>query len=327
MDDQRSLEAQLLGDMTYDDPRKHAQAGGTDPRLAGASAPLLDDMGGSAAQKQPQSRYQRLTDAQIATLQQQRAAQGQPAYTPEEIEVLQAEFVERQRLQEQQQAMAAQAAAQQSAAAARLAEDTYVEKEKPKHEELRQVDAGALLEDAPPEPERKIVFNQEDLEAAKKEAVKSAASKLDTGGPQSEDEQKRARQQMQALRQQQLADLAEAGFPVSIVMTVIGVIVGILTAFASFQALPEDFADNGFFHFCNTVLLIDGILLAALAVTIVLRVQKLKGLTSFLFGASALFLLVYGLVRLASGGFSSAVGMTTSEKLKAYYEHKDYMFD
>ena len=238
--------------------------------------------------------------------------------------------------------MAAQAAAQKSAAAALLAEDTYTEKEKPKHEALRQVDASALLEEAPPEPERKVVFNQEDLEAAKKEAVKSAAAKLDTGGPSTEEEQKRARKQMEALRQQQLADLAQAGFTVSIVMTVIGVLAGILAAFASFQQLPEEFAESGFFKFAGSVSLYLGIALALLAVTIVLRVLKLKGLTTFLFGVSALFLLVYGVITMASCGFSASVGMlliaavgcivvtvcvSSNEKLNAYYAHKDYLYD
>ena len=58
MDDQKSLEAQLLGDMGYEDPRKAAQ---------------------------PQVQYQELSAEQIAILQQQRAAKGQPPYTEEEI--------------------------------------------------------------------------------------------------------------------------------------------------------------------------------------------------------------------------------------------------
>ena len=83
MDDPRSLEAQLLGDMTYDDPRKHLTPQGVDPRLAGSSVPVLDDMtaGPAAPQPKPVTQYQELTDEQVAILQQQRAAAGQPPYT------------------------------------------------------------------------------------------------------------------------------------------------------------------------------------------------------------------------------------------------------
>ena len=348
MDDQKNLEAQLLGDMTYDDPRKKAPAGAPDPRLAGASAPLLDDMGGASQRpQQPQSRYQRLTDEQIATLQQQRAAQGQPAYTPEEIEALQQEYIERQRLAEQQAAMAAQAAAQKAAAAALLQEEpeTYTPQEKPKHEELRQVEASALLEEAPPEPERKPVFNAEDLEAAKKQAVKSAAANLDSG-PKSEEEQKRARQQMEQLRQQQLADLATAGFPVSVILTVIGVIAGACMAFFSMRPYPEDFETNMFFSLADKFYLIGGIILIALAITIVLRVQQFKGFASFMFGLSAFLLLIPGAVLLFQkngtegwgftvvlyllaiiGSIAVTVVMSVSDKLNAYYARKEYMYD
>ena len=348
MDEQKNLEAQLLGDMTYDDPRKHAQPGAPDPRLAGASAPLLDDMGaGGARPAQPQSRYQRLTDEQIATLQQQRAAQGQEPYTPEEIEELQQDFIERQRMQEQQAAMAAQAAAQQAAAVSLLQEDTtdYSSQEKPKHEALREVDASALLEEAPPEPERKVVFNQEDLEAAKKQAVKAAAANLDSG-PKSEEEQRRARMQMEQLRVQQLADLAQGGFKLSIVLTIIGVIAGACMAFFSLRPYPEDYEASGFFALADKFYLLGGVALFALAVTIVLRIKALKGLTSFMFGLSAFLLLIPGCVllgkRSGSEGFALTIVMfvaailgcivvtvaiSISDKLNAYYGHKDFMND
>ena len=153
MDDQKSLEAQLLGDMGYEDPRKASQ---------------------------PQIQYQELSAEQIAILQQQRAAKGQPPYTDEEIAELKADFIERQRTQAMQAAMAAQAEAQKAAAAAMLAEpEDYSRPErKPQHEALPQVDASALLEEPAPEPERKVAFNQEDLEAAKMSAAKRASESL-----------------------------------------------------------------------------------------------------------------------------------------------------
>ena len=153
MDDQKSLEAQLLGDMGYEDPRKAAQ---------------------------PQIQYQELSDEQIAILQQQRAAKGQPPYTDEEIAELKADFIQRQRTQAMEAAMAAQAEAQKAAAAALLAEpEDYSQPErKPQHEALPQVDASALLEEPAPEPERKVVFNQEDLQAAKMSAAKRASDSL-----------------------------------------------------------------------------------------------------------------------------------------------------
>lgn len=339
--DQNNLGASLLDDMTYDDPRKKAASASSDPRLAGAAAPLLDDMS-AAPQPKPQSRYQRLSDDQIATLQQQRAAQGQPPYTPEEIEALQVEFVERQRMAQQQQAMAEQAAAQQRAASALLQEpETYTPQEKPKHEELREVDANALLEEAPPEPERKVVFNQEDIEAARKQATKQAAAKLETG-PKNEEEQKRARQQMEALRQQQLADLAAAGFKLSIIITIIGVIAGACMAFFSTRQTDEE----GFFALAGKFYLYGGIALALLGVTVVLRIQALKGFASFLYGASAVLLLIPGLILLfharEAEGFIFTVityvlaivgciivtfQLSTSDKINAYYGHKEIMYD
>ena len=86
MDDPKSLEAQLLGDMTYVDPRKtNPQSGANLPQVDAAA--LLGDMTAEApaAPVRPQFQYQELTDEQVAILQQQRAEKGQPPYTPEEI--------------------------------------------------------------------------------------------------------------------------------------------------------------------------------------------------------------------------------------------------
>ena len=140
MEDPKSLEAQLLGDMTYTDPRRQ-------------NAPA-----------QPQ--YQELSEEQIAILQQQRAAAGQPPYTEEEIADLKAEFVNRQRIAAQEAAIAAQAAQQQAAAAALLSEpeDYSAPEKRPQHEALPQVDAGALLEEPAPEAPRAPMFNQEVVE-------------------------------------------------------------------------------------------------------------------------------------------------------------------
>lgn len=350
MDDQRSLEAQLLGDMTYDDPRKKQQPNtGVDPRLAGATAPILEDMSSPPQQQRPQAPtgYQQLTPEQIATLQQQRAAQGLPPYTDEEIAELQAEFIERQRTARMQQAMQAQAAAQQAAAAALLAEDNYTAPEKKKEPErvLPTVDASALLEEPAPEPERKVVFNQEDIEAAKKQAVKKAAENL-SSAPSTEQDAKRARQQMEALHQQQQADLAQAGFPVSIIMTVIGVIAGVCMAMFAARPYPDDFETNAFFNIADKFYTIGGVVLALLSVTIVLRVQQLKGFTSFMFIISSILLFIPGLVLLFQKNGTSGFGLTvslyviaiicafavtfvisTNDKLNAYYAHKDIMYD
>ena len=348
MDDQNSLANQLLGDMTYDDPRKKAQPQqGVDPRLAGASVPLLDDMGAGSAPQQTQMRIQPLSAEQIAILQQQRAAKGEPPYTPEEIAKFQEDFIERQRTQMMQAALAQQAQAQAAASALLAPEDSYQapEKKTSAAEALPQVDASALLEEPAPEPERKVVFNQEDLEAAKRKAVKSASASLETG-PRSEEESKRARQQLEQLRMQQQADLAKAGFVTSVILTIIGVLAaGCMIAFAA-RPFAEDFEPNGFFNIADTFYKFGGAALVLLSATIVLRVKAVKGLTSLLFGLASFLLVIPGIVvmiqKKAAGGFGLTAGlyalavigcfavtftMSTSDKLNAYYARKEIMYD
>lgn len=349
MDDQKNLEAQLLGDMSYEDPRQKQVQPAVDPRLAGASIPMLDSMGADAAPApKQQTRYQELTDEQIATLQQQRAAAGQPPYTPEEIAELKAEFIERQRIQAQQQAMAAQAAAQQQAAAMLLEEPAYTAPEKkPTHEPLPQVDASALLEEPAPEPERRVSFNQEDLEAAKKQAAKRASESLKEAPQQTEEDQKRARQQMQALRRQQQEDLAQKGFTVSIIITVLSVVAGVCTIMFSSGAYSNPDEAPNIFHFFDKCYLFLGIAQALLGITIVLRVKKVKGLTSFINAITPILLLLPGITLLlsqkksAEGGMVSVVCyiiamicavvvtfvMSASEQLNAYYAKSDIMYD
>ena len=352
MDDPRSLEAQLLGDMTYDDPRKRQQPQGIDPRLAGASVPVLDDMtaGPAAPQPKPVTQYQELTDEQVAILQQQRAAAGQPPYTPDEIAELKAEFIERQRIAAQEAALAQQAAAQQAAAAALLAEpeDYNAPEKRVTHEALPQVDASALLEEPAPEPERKVFINQEDLEAAKKSAAKRASESLHETPQRTEEEQRRARKEMEELRRQQMDDLAQRGFIVSIAMTVMGVLAGLCTVlFAS--GGYEDGKDMapGVFLFFDKCYMFAGIAMILLAVTIVLRVKKVKGLTSFFFIVTPILLIVPGIVSLlsqkkgAEGGSVTVVSyilavvlsivvtfvMGSSDKLNAYYAKSDIIYD
>lgn len=306
------------------------------------AAALLGDMGGDTYQKpqQTQSRYQQLSDEQIAILQQQRAEKGQPPYTDEEIAELKAEYVERQRLQAQQQAFARQSA--QSSVL--LEETTYVAPEKKKPEALPQVDASALLEEAAPQPERRVSFDQADIEAAKKAAAKRASESLKEAPPAKDPAE--ARRQMEALRQQQLADLAQAGFPVSIILTVVGVIAGLFMALFASRPFPADMEVNAFFNIASKFYLYGGIVLAILAITIVLRVQALKGFTSFMFGASSVLLLIPGIVILlnkkAAEGFGLTCGffiiaivccfvvtfvISTSDKLNAYYGRKEIMYD
>ncbi|MDD5947310.1 MAG: hypothetical protein PUC41_05865 [Oscillospiraceae bacterium] len=302
---------------------------------------LLGDMGGDTPKPAaPQSRYQQLSDEQVAILQQQRAEKGQPPYTPEEIADLKAEYIERQRLQMQQQAFT-----QQSAQSSVLLEEaTYVAPEKKKPEALPQVDASALLEEAAPEPERRMTLNQADIEAAKKAAAKRATDSLKEA-PAAKDPAE-ARRQMEALRQQQLADLAQAGFPVSIVLTIIGVIGGAFMALFASRPFPDNVEVNAFFDIASKFYLYGGIALAALAITIVLRIQPLKGFTSFLFGVSSVLLLLPGIVILlnkkAADGFGLTCGffviaiiccfavtfvLSTSDKINAYYGKKEIMYD
>ncbi|MBR6107671.1 MAG: hypothetical protein IKQ39_06645 [Oscillospiraceae bacterium] len=384
MDDQHSLEQQLLGEMTYDDPRKNAPqpapggidprlagasqvilddsdyvdprkntqpaSGGIDPRLAGASAVTLDDMTGSApAAPKPQMRFQELTDEQIAILQQQRAAKGQPPYTPEEIADLKAEFIERQRNAAMQQAMAEQAAAQQQAAAALLSEpEEYTQPEKKEAPKiLPEVDASTLLEEPAPEPERKVVFNQADLEAAKKQAAKRASEALTEAPAKTEEDQKRAREELKRLREQQLADLAQKGFTVSIISTVMGVFAGIATLMFSMGNYEDDSSAPGIFKFFDKCYLIFGVLLILLSITIVTRLKKLKGFTTFMFVITAITMVVPGIVELLSQkrgapgfGLTAAayvlsivlsiavtVNVSSSDKLNAYYAQSDIMYD
>lgn len=322
MDDQKSLEAQLLGDMGYEDPRKAAQ---------------------------PQTKYQELTDEQIAILQQQRAAKGQPPYTPEEIAELKAEFIERQRTQAMEAAMAAQAEAQKAAAAALLSEpEDYSQPErKPQHEALPQVDASALLEEPAPEPERKVVFNQEDLQAAKMSAAKRASDSLKEAPQQTAEQQKRAREQMAQLRLQQQEELAAKGFTVSIVLTIIGAIAGLCTIMFSTGIYPDPENVPGVFKFFDTCYLILGIAMIGLAISIVLRARKLKGTASFIFGLNAVVMLIPGIVSLLSEKKNAEGGalvclyyivsmilsivvvfiMSTSDKLGAYYKKSEIMYE
>ncbi|MBR5371781.1 MAG: ECF transporter S component [Oscillospiraceae bacterium] len=349
MDDQRSLEAQLLGDMTYDDPRKKQPANqGVDPRLVGASGAILEDMSAAAAPRpQAQPQYQMLTEEQIATLQQQRAANGQPPYTPDEIAELQAEFIERQRTARMQQAMQAQAAAQQAAAAALLAEDNYAQPEKPKAPEkvLPTVSASDLLEEPAPEPERKVVFNQEDIEAAKKQAVKKAADSLNSA-PQTEADTKKAREEMRRFREQQLADMAAAGFKVSIIVTVVGILSALCMVLFGMGHYPDGEEMGGFFALADKFYIIGGIVLALLSITIVTRVQACRGFTSFMFIISSILLVVPGAIVLFNkkgadnfgfscgcyviaiiGCFAVTFLLSTNDKLSAYIGHKDFMYD
>lgn len=322
MDDQKSLEAQLLGDMGYEDPRKAAQ---------------------------PKVQYQELSDDQIAILQQQRAAKGQPPYTDEEIAELKAEFIERQRTQAMEAAMAAQAEAQKAAAAAMLAEpEDYSQPErKPQHEALPQVDASALLEEPAPEPERKVVFNQEDLEAAKMSAAKRASDSLKEVPAQTAEQQKRAREEMALLRLQQQEELAAKGFTTSIFLTVMGVIAGALTIMFAAGAYPDPDNVIGLFKFFDKCYLLLGVILIILAITVVLRVKKVKGMVNFLFALNAILLIIPGSVLLLSekknapGGIAVCVGYvlaivlsfvivfitSTSDKLNAYYAKSDIMYD
>ena len=309
--------------MTYSDPRKQ-------------NAPA-----------QPQ--YQELSDEQIAILQQQRAAAGQPPYTEEEIADLKAEFINRQRIAAQEAAIAAQAAAQKQAAAALLAEpEDYSQPEKrPQHEALPQVDASALLEEPAPEAPRAPMFNQEDLEAAKRAAAKRASDSLKDIPEKTEEEQKRARQEMARLRLQQQEDLAQKGFITSIIMTVIGTVSGICTAIYSMGAYNDSNMEGGVFGFFDTVYMILGILLFLLSFTIVTRFKKLKGLTSLTFIVSSILLVIPGIVELLSvkrgaEGFGltlvayviGIIGclivtftLSTSDKLNAYYKKSDILYD
>lgn len=349
MDDPKSLEAQLLGDMTYDDPRKsQAQGGSNLPQVDAAS--LLGDMTAeAAAPARPQFQYQELTDEQIAILQQQRAEKGQPPYTPDEIAELKAEFIERQRQQAMEASMAAQAQAQSQAAASLLAEpEDYSQPEKkPQHEALPQVDANALLEEAAPEPERRVTFNQEDLEAAKKAAARRASDSLKEIPSQTAEQQKRAREEMKLLRMQQQEDLAQKGFIVSIVMTVLGLIAGVCTIMFSSGGYGNPEEAPNLFHFFDKCYLFLGIAQALLAITIVLRVKQVKGFTSFINVITPILLLIPGITMLlsqkksADGGAVSVVcyiiamicsvvitfTMGSSEKLNAYYAKSDVMYD
>ncbi len=349
MDDQKSLEAQLLGDMSYDDPRKKAQPA-ADPRLAGASVPMLDDMGAGAAAPppQPQTRYQELTDEQVAILQQQRAAAGQPPYTPEEIAELKAEFIERQRIQAQQAAMAAQAAQQQAAAAMLLQEpeDYNAPEKRVTHEVLPQVDASALLEEPAPEPVNRPVFNQEDLEAAKKQAAKRASDSLKDVPEKTEEELKRARMDMERLRVQQQSDLAQAGFKTSIFLTAIGFFAGVCLVVFSTCGYAPDMESDGFFALADKIFSYAGIALALLSITIVLRVRALKGFTSLVYILSSIITVFPGILIMAHkrgsdsfpvavityvlaviGCFAVTFILSTSDKINAYYAQKEIMYD
>lgn len=346
MDENRTPEEQFSDDMSYRPPIQPS-APAADPRLAGVTAPLLDDFGPSEPEPQPQQpKFQYLTAEQIGVLQQQRAAQGLPPYTEDEIADLQADFVARQRAQYQEQLMAQQAAASAAAASSLLAEedpDAYQQKETHSAAEaLPQVEASSLLEEAAPEPERKVVFNQEDLEAAKRQAVKSAASTLDSG-PKTEEDAKRARKELEALRQQQMADLAQQGFVTAIIAAIIGVISSACMIWFSTFPYPENFEPNAFFNIADMFYLVGGAAMIVLAILMIFRVSAVKGLTSLLFGLASVLLVIPGIVVLLTkqttaltmivfiiaviGCFAVTFIMSSSEKLSAFYARKDYLYD
>lgn len=378
MDENGGMNSPLLGDITYEPPKPRAtlpdgtdprlanaekpilddvgaaesflrtapQPGGVDPRLAGAVAPILDDMGGNTPPPPAASapRYQELSAEQIAVLQQQRAAQGQPPYTEDEIAELKADFIERQRLQAQEQALAQQAAAA-AQASIQLEETTYEapEKKTPVEERLPQVNAADLLEEAAPEPERRSSFQQADLEEARRNAAKRAAESL-SETPKSNPED--SRKMLRELRRQQQADLAAAGFPVAVVLTILGAIGGLCMVISAFGGYPDGFESNGFFDFAGLLYKLLGALLVILSATIVLRVKAVKGFTSFMFGLSCVLQLVPGLVVMLPkrGADSFAVTaitfaislicciavtfvMASSEKVTAYYGVNDRFYD
>lgn len=351
MDDQRSLEEQLLGDMSYDDPRKHtapAAPGAIDPRLAGASAVTLDDMSSGTPEPPKKPQYQELTDAQIQILQNQRAEKGLPPYTAEEIAALKNEFIERQIEAARQQHLAETAAAQQQAAAALLSEpEDYSQPEKREPTKiLPEVDASALLEEPAPEPERRAVFNQEDLEAAKKQAAKRASEALTEAPAKTEEDQQRARKELQELRRQQMADLAQKGFSVSIITTALGILAGLGEILFSIGAYNSD-DPSGVFKLFDKVYLLLGVLLVGLSITVVVRLKRLKGTVTLVSTLSAISLVVPGIVELLSAkrgasGFAVTCGgyllgivlsivvtvmVSSSAPLSAYYSQNDIMYD
>ena len=351
MDDQRSLEEQLLGDMTYDDPRKAAQnnAGGVDPRLANAAPVTLEDMS-STPPPQPKRLVLELTEEQISIVQRQRAEKGLPAYTAEEIAALNNEYIERQLSTMLVQHQADKASEQQQAAAALLSdpEEDYSKQEKKDAAKiLPQVDASALLEEPAPEPERRVVFNQADLEAAKKQAAKRTAETLTEAPAKTEEDQKRARRELMELRRQQQEDLAKAGFTVSVIATVLGILGGIATIVFSMGAYADPDSVPGVFNFFDTVYLICGALTGLLSITVVVRLKQLKGFTTFMLVITSIILVIPGIVELLSqkigasnsaatiAAYAAAIPMnivatvlvSSNEKLEAYYKTNDIMYD
>ena len=148
------------------------------------------------------------------------------------------------------------------------------------------------------------------------------------------------------MRQQQQADLSAKGFTTSIILTVIGVLAGLGMLLFGMGGYTDGEAPNSVFSFVDTVSKIGGVVLVLLAVTIVLRVQQLKGLTSFMFGASTALLLIFGLIMSPYKRGTSSFGLTvagcvicvigaaivtftmaTSDKLTAYYNRSEIIYD
>ena len=328
--------APTLADDDYVDTRKKHS-------LEGVQAPVLEDTNAYAAPKpaaQPAGFTPTpLTQEQLDVLAQQRAQSGQPPYTPEQIAAIQKAYMDRQ--------AAAHAASQPAAAASQpqvqapvLEESTYTP---PVKEEKRpQVSAAAaasLLEEPAPEPERRVSrFNEADLEAAKANAQKRAIEQslnMTTNVDKAE-----SRRLMNELRMEREAELAKKGFTVVIVLMILGLVAAVALYFFSIREFKVDM-DNGFYSGVTKVMTYTSFGLGVLSVLLILRVNFVKKLGSFLFGLMTLLLLFPGLPMLMQkkeeGMALTAVGygvalvlcfavrftLSTSEPVNMFYKRRE----
>lgn len=149
------------------------------------------------------------------------------------------------------------------------------------------------------------------------------------------------------LRIQQQEDLAQRGFPIAIILTVIGVIAGACTVMFSSGSYANPDEATGIFHFFDKCYLFLGIAQVLLSITIVLHVKKVKGLTSFVHAITPVLMIIPGITLLLSqkkgaegGGVSVACYvlslllsiavtfvLSTSDPLNAYYAKSEIIYE
>lgn len=266
------IAAPQLADDDYVAPPKKSN-------LDGIAAPKLEETASAAsAAAQPAE----LTEAQIAVLQANRAAAGQPPYTEAQLDQLREAYRKQQ---------AAKNPAPAAPKAPVLEDTTYTAPQKKSN--LDGI-AAPKLEETPPEPERKTSrFSEAEIAEAKASAQKRAieSSLAMTTNVNKEE----SRMYMNALRAEREAEMAKKGFVVVLVLMMLGFVAALCLYLFSRQFDVESEALKGFYAVLANGALYVSVAEVVTSILMLLRLGPAKSLTSFLFGLTALLLLFPGI--------------------------------